>query len=92
MLVVRVELHSYMTGEVTEVARMIIANDGKGTPLRGDYWGRAAKGLTLGDKMIPAAIMHESRRLKHAEVKDYPRKHKHVWNLVARMLKAMDYK
>lgn len=45
MLVVKVELHPHgdSTPEnVTELARMIIANDGTGTPKLGNYWGRAA--------------------------------------------------
>jgi hypothetical protein len=92
MLVVRVELESAITGEMSEIARMIIANDGTGTGDRGNYWARAAKGTVQNDHMIPAAIMHESRKLRHAEVKDYPRQSLHVWNLVARMLQAMGYK
>jgi hypothetical protein len=92
VLVVRVDLHSAITGKTTEIARMIIANDGTGSPGRGSYWGRAAKGKVEGDQMIPAAIMYEPRKLRHAEVKEYPRKSLHVWNLVARMLKSMDYK
>jgi hypothetical protein len=91
MLVVRVELHSAITGEISEIARMIIANDGTGTGDSGNYWARAAKGET-DNHMISAAIMHESRKLRHVEIKDYPRKTKHVWNLVARVLAAMKYK
>lgn len=99
MLVVRVELHSAITGDVSEIARMIIANDGTGTRTTGNYWARAAKGDTKAvpqgehaESMIPAAIMHESRKLRHVEVKDYPRTAKHVWNLVARVLAEMKYK
>jgi hypothetical protein len=29
--------------------------------------------------------------MRHAKVKNYPRASKHVWNLVARMLKTMGY-
>jgi hypothetical protein len=92
MLVVRVELHSAITGKKSEIARMIIANDGSGTGGRGNYWGRAAKGRIEGDTMIPVAIMHPVRMMRHAFVTDYPRRSKHVWHLVARMLKAMDFK
>lgn len=92
MLVIRVELHSARTGKRSEIARMVIANDGTDTSdVIGNYWGRAAKGVIDNDSMIPAAIMHDSRILRHAEVKDYARKSLHVWNLVARMLKAMQY-
>jgi hypothetical protein len=92
MLVIRVELHSAITGVTSEIARMIIANDGTGTTKRGNYWGRTAKGVIKWDKMIPAAIMHDVRKMDHAEVKGYPRASKHVWNLVSRMLSAMGYK
>lgn len=92
MLVIRVDLHSAITGKTSEIARMIIANDGTGERNRGNYWGRTAKGVIEGDSMIPAAVMHESRKMDHAEVKDYARNSLHVWNLVARMLGKMGYK
>jgi hypothetical protein len=92
MLVIRIELHSHRTGKTSEIARMIIANDGSGENGRGNYWGHAAKGIVHGDHMIPAAIMHASRQLRQGKVRDYPRKSKHVWNLLARMLAAMGYK
>lgn len=41
--------------------------------------------------MIAPAIMHESRKLRDGTVRDYPRQSKHVWNLVARMLKSMGF-
>lgn len=44
MLLVRVELHSAITGEVTEIARMVIANEGGGTKERANYTGCVAKG------------------------------------------------
>lgn len=91
MLTVRIELTSAITGRVSEIARMIIANDGEGTPQRGSYWGRAAKGVIRDDKMIPAAIMHDSRKLREGVVESYPRRSRHVWHLVARMLKSMGY-
>lgn len=37
MLVVKVELHSSITGEITELARLIIANDGTGDVKKGNY-------------------------------------------------------
>lgn len=39
MLIVRVELHSAITGEITEIARALIYNDGHGTITTGDYGG-----------------------------------------------------
>jgi len=94
VLVVRVELHPHgdSTPEnVTELARMIVANDGTGTPKRGNYWGRTARGRVKGDRMSTPAIMHPSRAFRYGEVRNYPRNNKHVWNLVTRMLKTMGY-
>jgi len=92
VIVVKVELHPHGdVTQMTEIARMIIANDGTGTPVRGNYWGRTAKGIIKGDNMIAPAIMHASRKMRCGAVRDYPRVQKHVWNLVARMLKNMGY-
>lgn len=85
MLIVRVELVSAITGKVTEIAKMRIANTGTGTPERGIYTGAAVK----KGSPIPYLPKHVMR---YGEVFDYPRKSTHVWNLVARMLKAMEYK
>lgn len=92
MLVIRVELHSAITGKISEVARMIIANDGTGTRTRGNYWGRSAKGVIQNDHMIPPAIMHDCRKMDEGKVENYARNSLHVWNLLARMLKSMGYK
>lgn len=83
MIVVRVELHSAVTGEVSEIARMHIANVG-GTGTRGDYdvktlWGRKAEDFA-------------ARRVQRAgAVTGHARLHSHVWNLVAKGLTAMGY-
>lgn len=84
MLVVKVELHSAITGKVTEIAKMHIANTGQGTPDRGNYVGKSVK--KGRDPYRVGSIM------RWGEVFNYPRKSKHVWNLVARMLAAMEYK
>jgi hypothetical protein len=91
MLVVRVELHSAITGETTEIARALIYNKG-GTSNRGDYnamtfKGRDGQAWTRAD--IKAAM---DKPMRKGEVLDYPRKSLHVWNLVSRALTAMGYK
>lgn len=83
MIVVKVELHSAVTGKVTELARMIIANVG-GTSTRGDYrcvsfTGRSKEAL---DKQVPN---------RTGSVKNYPRLSLHVWHLVSRALTSMGY-
>lgn len=83
MLIVKVELHSAITGEVSRIAEMRIANTG-GTRNLGDYAvdvfrGRDEKALT--------------RRtvLKRGTVKGHPRLREHVWNLVAKALNNTGY-
>lgn len=89
MIVVRVELHSAITGETTEIARMSICNKGDGTLKRGNYVGRSIAGR--GAPMCGHDIAHRPKHIRQAEVLNYPRLTLHVWNLVARMLKSMKY-
>ena len=88
MLVVRVELWSAVTGEKSELARMVIDNVGSGTPQLGDYRvrtlrGRSAEALTRA--MYAGAVQREGEVLRH------PRLREHVWNLVAKALAATGY-
>lgn len=85
MIVVRVELHSAVTGRVTELARAEICNDGDGTLEKGNYTCRALRGRSTED-------LDQRRIQRYGEVRDYPRQKIHVWNLVARALMAMGYK
>lgn len=83
MIIIRVELHSAVTGKVTELARMMIANVG-GTRTRGDYRVEVYRGRD-------AASL--SRRTVHrrGSVQNYPRLAIHVWHLVARALQSTGY-
>src|ERR1700676_5038734 len=83
MIIVRVELHSVVTGSVTELARAIISNVG-GDERRGDY-----NCMTLRGRNREALDKRTVQRF--GEVKDYPRQAIHVWNLVAEALTAMRY-
>lgn len=83
MLIVRVELHSAITRQITEIARMRIANVG-GTVRLGDYTvdtfrGRDARALDRG----------KVQRTGH--VWQHRRQDEHVWNLVAKALAATRY-
>lgn len=85
MIVVSVQLHSAITGEVTELARVRICNDGSGSETHGNYTGSSFRGR---DKAaLDRAVVSRS-----AGLKNYPRQAQHVWNLVARMLGAMGYR
>jgi hypothetical protein len=90
MLVIRVELHSAVTGKITEIARMLLWNDGTGDLNTGNYQGKAVQGSTKGP--MDPAVIYKRKALRTGEVKDYPRLNLHVWNLVVRMLNNMQYK
>lgn len=77
MIVVKVELHSAVTGKVSELSKVIIDNIG-GTHTRGDYRCRSI--MRNGKKVI-----RESEVLNHARLAEP------VLNLVAKALKAMNY-
>lgn len=93
MLVIRVELWSAITGENSEIARMIISNDGTSRgpemgsynvcTLRGSSRERFDESMKPGSGVLPQ---------KSGRVEGYPRKALPVWDLVARALASMGYK
>ena len=83
MIVVRVELHSAITGKKSELARMIVDNIG-GTRQSGNYRCRALRGRS-SDALDRREVQREGR------VNDYPRLQLHIWNLIARALSSMGY-
>ena len=86
MIVVQVSLLSAVTGEMRELARAYISNDGASdNPNFGDYNVEILRGRSAE---------HFARRtvLKRARVEHYPRTALHVWNLVHRALSAVGYK
>lgn len=84
MIVVSVSLHSAVSGETIELARMELANDGTGTSARSSYDGKVLTGRSR-------LALNMGRVLKLGRVENYPRQRLHVWNLVARMLSQMGY-
>lgn len=83
MIIVRVELHSAITGQVTEIARAQICNIG-GTSTKGDYHVTSFCGR---DK----ATLDKRQGQRSGHVLGYPRMSIYVWHLVARGLIAMGY-
>lgn len=75
MLVVKVELHSAVTGEVTTIGRMTISNDATGSKTRGNY-------ITRVFRRDSDVIM------RTGEVKNFPRKSYNLWRLVSRCLRT----
>ena len=86
MIMVRVELHSAITGKVTELARMLISNvgDHPAGPSRGNYVVQVLRGR---DK--ETLDNHHVR--KEGIVDNYPRLALHVWHLVQRALQSVGY-
>jgi hypothetical protein len=87
MIVVRVELHSAITGRVQELARMHISNDGvrsTANPRRGDYFCSVLHGRNKADLDL-------GRQQKTAEITNWPRLDLHVWNLVFTALGKLGY-
>jgi len=83
MIVVRVELHSAVTGKVTELARMLVANTGTGTAARGNYRARTLRGRSRTD-LDRGTVQREGL------IEGHPRR-LHVWRLVARALARLGY-
>lgn len=84
MLVVRVELHSAITGATTEIARFDIWNTTKGTRTKGDYECASFRGRTRED-------LKRRTVQRTGKVEDYPRLSQHVLCLVHRALTSMGY-
>lgn len=92
MLVVKVELHSAIDGSVSEIARMLIANDGASeAPGLGHYDCLALRGRSAEtfDRAMRSGLGRQWP--KRARVENYPRQRLHVWNLVRRALSALGY-
>lgn len=87
MIVVKVELWSAITGKVTELARMTIANEG-GTQTLGDYGVATMRGRDA-EALYQSMIGRTHTRT--GTVKRHPRLKEHVWNLVAKALASMNY-
>jgi hypothetical protein len=87
MIVVRVELHSAITGQVEEIGRMVIDNIG-GTKQVGEYRVRTLRGRSraaLDAAWAAKSVTREGRVHRHHRLKE------HVWNLVAKALVAAGY-
>jgi hypothetical protein len=87
MVVVKIELHSANTGEITEIGKMIIANDGTETsPNKGNYIVKLArKNITNLDKIW-------DKPQREARVEGYNRISDSVWVLVSKALTQLGFK
>jgi hypothetical protein len=92
MIVVKVELHSAVTGRTTELARAIIHNVG-GNTTYGNYEAFTCRGRSAADlsRSMKAIFTGEQQAVHRGKVENHPRLSQHVWNLVAKSLTAMGY-
>lgn len=84
MIVVRVELHSAQTREITELARLKICNAG-GTNERRDYDVTVFRGRAK-------TVLDRGEVQRRGRVARFPSLRLHVWNLVFAALAAAGYK
>lgn len=90
MLVVRVELHSAITGDVTTLATALIDNVG-GTELRGDYRARAYAKGTWEKFKSGWDFVRKAKPIRSGTVENHPRITAPVWSLVRKSLESMGY-
>lgn len=96
MIVVKLELHSAVTKEVTQLGQIVIANTGKGSRTRGNYTVRQARkdrliALTLPDGSLAYDEKAYLNPQRQGEVLDHARLAKPVWNLIFKALKALGH-
>ena len=85
MLVLKLELHSARTGEITEIGRTIIANVGGSSEL-GNYLCKVARKQPDGSEYSNTTVW--KKPLRTGTVTSYPRLRYNVWRLVIRSLLA----
>lgn len=90
MIVVRVELHSAITGEQTELARMVIDNIG-GTQQIRNYRARTLRGRSREALDRAMRLMGAGQVQREGRVLGHPSQREHVWNLVQKALSNMGY-
>lgn len=78
MIVVKIELHSAISGKVSELGRMHISNDGTGSRTRGNYTIKTLRKKT-------------GSLLRSAKVNGHPRLSQPVWVLLSKALAALGY-
>lgn len=84
MIVIRVELHSAITKQVTEIARMYIINRGDGTNSSRNYDVEALRGRST-------EAFNKRKVQRKCEITGWNAPKLHVWNLVRLALDRMGY-
>lgn len=87
MIVVKVELHSAVTGKVSEIGRAYFANIG-GTRTRGDYGVAVCRRGTSEVPSTDWSCGTGPLPTREGKVENYPRLSYSVWRLIIRGLRA----
>ena len=82
MIVIRIELHSAITGKVTEIGSAIIVNKGDRSGLRHNYKFMIAR----KNRSIMDVLRGESKPTRSCDIENWPRASKTVWQLLQRCL------
>lgn len=85
MLVVRIELVDANTGKVSELSRMLIANDGTGTRAVGNYDVRLSDAGVTDNRKVWESYARKGR------VEQHDRRFEPLWTLVRRAIAGVDY-
>jgi hypothetical protein len=93
MIVIKVELHSAITGRVKRLGTMMIANTGTGDKSRGTYMGEVYRADNPWPDCSPPRSKGRLRppAFRAGTVTGHARKALPVWTLVRKMLEAMEY-
>ncbi len=94
MIVVRVELHSAITGRTKELAAMCIANDGTSDRSAIGHYNAVTtrKGKKPKTRQeLREAVVHGKGKVRSSRVENYRCNDRVVWDLVALALRAMKY-
>lgn len=79
MIVVKIELHSAVTGRMSEIGRLLIMNTGTGSRRAGNYLVQVLR------KGSPGRVQRSGR------VESHPRLSASVWMLVRKALEATGF-
>lgn len=85
MIVVKVELHSAITGKVTRLGKMVIGNDGTGTGRIGNYDAWVLRKADAENHITRTTLDAATRK---GRVENYARQSYVIWRLVLRALRA----
>lgn len=89
MIVVKVELHSAITGKVETLSSVVISNDGKGSKKLGNY--EVLQFRKSVDPSDPKSHWWKRKPVRKGRVKNHPRLSQPVLKLVSKALRSIGH-